>query len=299
MWDFFEALARHSFLQNAVIAGILASIGCGIVGTYVVVKRIGFMAGGIAHAVLGGMGAAYFFGLNPVAGALAAAILAALLIGWISLRWHQHEDTLIGALWAVGMAVGVIFISRTPGYTADLMSYLFGNILMVPREDLIFMAAMDAAIVLIVALFYKQFLAIAFDEEYTRLQGVPVDALYLLLLCMVAVTVVLLIQVVGLILVIALLVLPAAIASQHVDSLGRMMVLATLLGVFFTGGGMALSYGPDLPAGATIILLAGGVYLMSTVATGFRRRLLIRRQIAARTTDRKDPPADCPLSTGE
>ena len=298
MWDFFEALARHSFLQNAVAAGILASLGCGIVGTYVVVKRIGFMAGGIAHAVLGGMGAAIFFGLNPVGGALAAAILAALLIGWISLRWHQHEDTLIGAVWAVGMAVGIIFISRTPGYTSDLMSYLFGNILMVPREDLIFMATMDAVIILIVALFYKQFLAIAFDEEYTRLQGVPVDALYLLLLCMVAVTVVLLIQVVGLILVIALLVLPAAIASQHVGSLGRIMVLATLLGILFTGGGMALSYGPNLPAGATIILLAGGAYLLSTVVTGLRRRFLIRRRIAARTGKREDPPADCTLSGG-
>jgi zinc transport system permease protein len=298
MWDFFEALTKHGFLQNAVIAGILASLGCGIVGTYVVVKRIGFMAGGIAHAVLGGMGAAYYFGLNPVSGALVAAILAALLIGWISLRWHQHEDTLIGAIWAVGMAIGVIFISRTPGYTADLMSYLFGNILMVPRADLFFMAAMDAVILLIVALFYKQFLAIAFDEEYTRLRGVPVDALYLLLLCMVAVTVVLLIQVVGLILVIALLVLPAAIASQHVGSLGWMMALATLLGILFTSGGMAISYGADLPAGATIILLAGGVYLLSTVATGIRRRILIRRRIAARAGKREDPPADCTLSDG-
>jgi zinc transport system permease protein len=298
MWDFFEALTRHSFLQNAVIAGILASLGCGVVGTYVVVKRIGFMAGGIAHAVLGGMGAAYFFGLNPLSGALAAAILAALLIGWISLRWHQHEDTLIGALWAVGMAVGVIFISRTPGYSADLMSYLFGNILMVPREDLFFMAAMDAVILLIVALFYKQFLAIAFDEEYTRLRGVPVDFVYLLLLCMVAVTVVLLIQVVGLILVIALLVMPAAIASQYVGSLGRTMVLATLLGVLFTSGGMAISFGPDLPAGATIILLTGGAYLLSTVATGLQRRITIRRRIAARTEDRKDAPADCGLSAG-
>jgi zinc transport system permease protein len=298
MWDFFEALTRHSFMQNAVIAGVLASLGCGVVGTYVVVKRIGFMAGGIAHAVLGGMGAAYFFGLNPVSGALAAAILAALLIGWISLRWHQHEDILIGALWAVGMAVGVIFISRTPGYTADLMSYLFGNILMVPREDLFFMAAMDAVILLIVALFYKQFLAVAFDEEYTRLRGVPVDFVYLLLLCMVAVTVVLLIQVVGLILVIALLVLPAAIASQHVNSLGRMMVLATLLGVLFTSGGMAIAYGPDLPAGATIILLAGGTYLLSTVATGLHRRIIISRRIAARTENRTDPPADCRISAG-
>lgn len=281
MDEFFGSLLRHGFLQNAVMAGILASVGCGIVGTYVVVKRIGFLAGGIAHAVLGGMGAAYYFGSNPVNGALAAAVVAALVIGWIHLRWRQHEDTLIGALWAIGMAIGVIFISRTPGYTADLMSYLFGNILMVPRGDLLFMAAMDAVIILVVVLCYKQFLAISFDEEYARLRGVPVDSVYLLLLCTVAVTVVLLIQVVGLILVIALLVMPAAIASQFVGSLGRIMVLATALGIFFTSGGLALSYGPDLPAGATIILLSGGVYLLATVATGLRRKILIRRRIAA------------------
>lgn len=281
MESFFDSLLRHGFLQNAVLAGILASVGCGIVGTYVVVKRIGFLAGGIAHAVLGGMGAAYYFGKNPVTGALAAALVAALVIGWIHLRWRQHEDTLIGALWAIGMAVGVIFISRTPGYNADLMSYLFGNILMVPRGDLLFMVGMDAVILLVVVLFYKQFLAISFNEEYARLRGIPVDFVYLLLLCTVAVTVVLLIQVVGLILVIALLVMPAAIASQFVGSLGRIMVLAILLGICFTSGGLALSYGPDLPAGATIILLAGGVYILATVATGLRRRILIRRRIAS------------------
>jgi zinc transport system permease protein len=275
---FYDALLTHGFLQNAVLAGILASIGCGIVGTYVVVKRIGFLAGGIAHAVLGGMGIAYYLGRDPVSGALVAAVFAAIVIGWIHLRWHQQEDTLIGALWAAGMAVGVIFISRTPGYTADLMSYLFGNILMVPRSELAFMAGLDVVIIAIVLLFYKHFQAIAFDEEYSRLRGLPVDFVYLLLLCMVAVTVVLLIQVVGLILVIALLVLPAAVASQYVGSLGRIMVLAVALGILFTGGGLSLSYGPDLPAGATIILLAVGVYMVSTLGTGLRRRLRIRRK---------------------
>lgn len=277
MGEFFEALLAHGFLQNAVLAGILASVACGIVGTYVVVKRIGFLAGGIAHAVLGGMGVAYYYGRDPVSGALAAALIAAVVIGWIHLRWNQQEDTLIGAIWATGMAIGIIFISRTPGYTADLMSYLFGNILMVPRSELLFMAGLDLLIILVVLLFYKQFLAITFDEEYTRLRGVPVDFVYLLLLCMVAVTVVLLIQVVGLILVIALLVLPAAVAAQYVGSVGRIMVLAAFLGVVFTAGGLSLSYGPDLPAGATIILLAGGVYLVSTLGTGLRRKLRVRR----------------------
>jgi zinc transport system permease protein len=148
------------------------------------------------------------------------------------------------------------------------------------------MAVLDLVIVLVVLLFYKQFLAITFDEEYTRLRGVPVDFIYLLLLCMVAVTVVLLIQVVGLILVIALLVLPAAVAAQYVDSVGRIMVLAVFLGIIFTGGGLGLSYGPDLPAGATIILLAGGVYMVSTLGTGLRRRFRVRHGSAGTTPRR-------------
>jgi zinc transport system permease protein len=271
MTGFLEALAQHGFLQNALIGGILASIGCGVMGTYVVVKRIGFLAGGIAHTVLSGMGIAYFLGRSPLTGALISGVIAALIIGWIHLHGRQREDTLIAALWSIGMAIGVMFISRSPGYNVDLMSYLFGNILMVPRQSLYLMAGLDVAIVLTVLLFYKQFQAVAFDEEFARLRGVPVDLFYLLMLCMVAITVVLLIQVVGLILVIALLTLPAAIADQHVGSLGRMMWLAIGLGMLFTSGGLALSYEPNLPAGASIILLAGGVYWLSMLAIALRR----------------------------
>jgi zinc transport system permease protein len=278
MSEFLDALFQHSFLQYALIAGVLASIGCGVMGSYVVVKRVGFLAGGISHAVLGGMGIALFYGVDPVAGALVAALLAAMLIGWISLRWHEQEDTLIGALWAVGMAIGIIFISRTPGYNVNLMSYLFGNILMVEQGDLWMMALMDAIVVVTVLLFYRQFLAVSFDEEFARLRGVPVTFFYLLLLCMVALTVVLLIQVVGLILVIALLTLPAAIATQFVHSLKRIMLLAVILGVLFTSAGLTLSYQPDLPAGATIILIAGFSYLLSTVVSGMRRRSVVESE---------------------
>jgi len=261
--EFLDALASHTFLQTALIAGLLASLGCGIVGSYVVVKRLGFLAGGIAHAVLGGMGAALYFGMEPLLGALLSAVAMALLMGWIRLRWGAQEDTLISALWAVGMAAGVIFIARTPGYQADLMSYLFGNILLIPPGDLWLMAGLDLLLLAVVALCYRQLLAVAFDEEFARLRGLPVTALYLLLLCLVAVTVVLLIRVVGLILVIALLTLPAAIAGHFVRTLGRMMVLAVLLGAVFTSGGLALSYAPDLPPGATIILLSGLGYALS------------------------------------
>ncbi|MBK5965329.1 hypothetical protein CCR95_14850 [Thiocystis minor] len=269
MSQFLSALSEHAFLQTALLAGLLASIGCGVIGTFVVVKRIAFMAGGIAHSVLGGMGAALYYGFDPLLGALFAAILSALLIGTVRLFWKMQEDTLIGALWAIGMAIGILFIAKTPGYAADLMSFLFGNILLVPTRELWFMAGLDLVLMLTVALFYRQFLAVIFDEEFARLRGVPVAFFYLLLLCLVAVTVVLLIQVVGLILVIALLTLPAAIAGHYVHSLGGMMVIATLLGGLFTSLGLGLSYGPDLPAGPTMILLAGGVYVLSALLSRF------------------------------
>jgi zinc transport system permease protein len=258
MAEFLVALGTYAFLQSALIAGLLASVGCGVIGTFVVVKRIAFMAGGIAHSVLGGMGAALYFGADPFLGALIAAIFSALLIGAVRLSWKTQEDTLIGALWAIGMAVGVLFIAKTPGYSSDLMSFLFGNILLVPTRELWWMAGLDLGLVATVALFYRQFLAVTFDEEFARLRGVPVTFFYLLLLCLVAVTVVLLIQVVGLILVIALLTLPAAIAAHYVHSLGAMMLIATGLGALFTTLGLALSFGPDLPTGPTMILLAGG-----------------------------------------
>lgn len=277
MIEFLAALTQHSFLQSALLAGLLASIGCGVVGAYVVVKRIAFIAGGIAHSVLGGMGAAAYYGWDPLLGALGAAVVAALLIGWVRLGWRTQEDTLIGALWAIGMAVGILFISRTPGYQTDLMSYLFGNILLVPPGSLWFMAGLDVVLLALVAAYHRQFLAVVFDEEFARLRGVPVTFFYLLLLVMVAVTVVLLIQVVGLILVLALLTLPAAVAGQYVRSVGRMMVVATLLGGVVSAAGLALSYGPDLPAGATIILLAGAIYLLSTLLTGARVRWRARR----------------------
>ena len=275
MNGFFAALLQHGFLQTAVVAALLASIGCGLMGTYVVVKRIAFLAGGIAHSVLGGMGAAVYFGFDPLHGALLAAIVAALLIGWVRLRWQAQEDTLIGALWAIGMAVGVLFIAKAPGYQADLMSFLFGNILLVPRESLWFMLALDVALLAVVGAYHRQFLAVIFDEEFARLRGVPVGFFYLLLLVLVAVTVVLLIQVVGLILVLALLTLPAAIAGHYVHSLGRMMVIATLVGGALSIAGLALSYGPDLPAGPTIILLAGALYVGSAVVA----RLIGRRRV--------------------
>ena len=276
MSEFFTTLSEEPFLQMAVLAGLLASLGCGLIGTFVVVKRITFIAGGIAHSVLAGMGAAVYFDFDPLLGALLAAVVSALLIGWIRLSWEAQEDTLIGALWATGMAIGLIFIYQTPGYSSDLMSYLFGNILLVPTQDLWFMVVLDLVLLLAVVLFYRQFLAVIFDEEFARLRGVPVNFFYLLLLCLIAVTVVLLIHVVGLILVIALLTLPAAIAGHYVRSLSHMMVIATLLGCVFTSGGLALSYAPDLPVGPVIILLAGLAYVLSALVSGLFAKIRSR-----------------------
>jgi len=267
MSNFIDAVSTQEFMQNAIFGGILASIACGVVGSYVVVKRIGYLAGGIAHSVLGGMGIAYYLGRAPIEGALVAALVFSLILGWVSLKMQQQEDTVIGALWAGGMAVGILFISQTPGYSVDLMSFLFGNILMISSNDLLWIGGLDILILLIVFLFYKQFLALSFDEDFARLRGIPVERFYLLFLTLVALTVVILIQIVGLILVIALLTLPAAVSGLYVRSLNLIMVLATILGVLFTTGGLALSYQPDLPPGPTIILVSGACYLLSLIIT--------------------------------
>lgn len=272
MTELFSALLKYSFMQHAFIACILSSIGCGIIGTYVVVKRIGFLAGGIAHTVLAGMGIAYFMGGSPLVGAAIAALFAAIFISLIKLRWKQQEDVLVAAFWSVGMAIGILFISRTPGYSVDLMSFLFGNILLVSKADLLLMAALDIIIISIVFLFYKQFMAAVFDEEFARLRGIKIEIYYTVLMCMVALTVVLLIQIVGLILVIALLIFPAACAAQFFHSLFKMMLAATVFCILIMISGLSIAYQPDLPAGATIIVVAALFYVFSIIASALIKR---------------------------
>lgn len=272
MSEFIRALIEHPFLQLSIATGVLASVACGVIGTYVVTRRISYIAGAISHSVLGGLGAARYLEvvhgwtlLTPLGGAAIAAVLSALIIGVVSLRAKQREDTVIGAIWAVGMAVGILFIAKTPGYDKDLMSYLFGNILLVTQEDLWLIVCLDLLVVATGLLFYNKFLAVCFDEEFARLRGIRVDFYYLLLLCLTALTVVVLVRVVGIILVIALLTLPAATAGQFSRTMLRMMAWATTICIFMTTGGLALSYGPGLPAGATMIVLAATVYLVSLI----------------------------------
>jgi zinc transport system permease protein len=270
MLDFIHAVAAHAFLRNALIAGFLASIACGLVGTYVVTRRITLIAGSLAHSVLGGMGAAYYLHvvrgvewLHPLHGAFVAAIVGALVISFVRTHGKEREDTVISALWAIGMAIGILFVVRTPGYQTDLMAYLFGNIIMADTQAIHLLIGADVVIVVFVILFYKQLLAVCFDEEFARLRGVNIALFYTLLLGLTALTIVTLIYVVGIVLVIALLTLPVAVAGRFTRHLWEMMLFSALLSVIFTTVGLAVSFSADLPAGATTILLAAVVYVLT------------------------------------
>lgn len=270
--SFFEALIINPLLLSAVIAGLASSVISGIIGSYIVVKRITFISGSISHSVLGGIGLCLWLerakGIEwilPLHGALIAAIISALLIGWIHLNYRQREDSVIAALWSVGMAVGMLFISQTPGFNVELTNFLVGNILWVSPEDLTILYALDIAVIVIVFCLHKKFLALCFDEEQAQLQGVPVKRLYLLLLVLIAISIVLLIQVVGVILVMTMLTLPAAIANLFTTRLSTMMFIAIILGGLFSFSGTATAYYLDWPTGATIALLSGLVYVGALV----------------------------------
>ncbi|MGP8323181.1 MAG: metal ABC transporter permease [Methanosarcinaceae archaeon] len=265
-------LLQYEFVRNAIAAGILASIACGIIGVYVVVKRIVFISGGIAHASFGGIGLGYYLGINPILGVLPFSIASALSMGWVSKHSKLPEDTVIGILWALGMSIGIILVNLTPGYAPDLMTYLFGNILTVPFSDIVLMLILDAIIILVVYLFYKEFLALCFDEEFAIARGVSAQSLYLILLCLIALTVVVLIRVVGVILVIALLTIPAALSRQFTSNLKKMMLISVIFGAFFSSCGIWLSYMFDVPSGATIVLVMSVVYLLYSLIKSIGNR---------------------------
>jgi len=274
--SFFQALLDPSmpFVRNALLAGILSSILFGTLGSVVTVKRIAGLAGAISHAVLGGIGLSLFLsarkilpGFPPLVGALIFALVAAALIGLVSLRAKQREDTVINALWAIGMSIGIVFIAKTPGYS-DPMGYLFGNILLVSERDLILLALLDLLVIGLAWRFYPQIEASAFDEEFARTRGVPADAVFLGILTVTALAVVLLQTFVGIVMVIAMLTLPAGTAGYAVRNLAGMMAGAVLLSVLFSLSGLALSWSLDLPTGALVVVIAGAVFLGSAALTG-------------------------------
>jgi zinc transport system permease protein len=257
-----EAL-QFEFMRNALWAGLLTSVACGVIGTFVVVNRIVFLSGGIAHAAYGGIGLAFFFGLPFVVGTLGFALLVAMVMAAVTLKAKHRSDTIIGVLWAIGMALGVILLDLSPGYNVDLMSFLFGSILAVPTSDLWLMLVLNILILLTVGYFYNDFLALSYDEDFAKVRGVRVKLLYFLLLAMVALSVVMVIRIVGLILVIALLTIPPYIAEKHSSSLRAMMFLSFLLSCFFTMVGLWVSYVFNLTSGATIIMVAGVCFFIS------------------------------------
>jgi zinc transport system permease protein len=250
----FEAL-RYDFMRHAVVAGVLASALCGVVGTFVVTKRLTFISGGLSHAAFGGLGLCFFLGVNPILGAVAVSLASALLLGAVDPERARSHDAAIGVLWAAGVAVGVVFIYKTPGYAPNLMTYLFGNILMVTRADVALTLGLSLAVFLVIALLYKPLVAVAFDEVFAAVQGLPVKLLLTLLLVLVALTVVVLIQVVGILLVIALLTIPPVASLMLFKDLRSVLLGSVVLGEAMTLAGLAVSYYEDLPSGPAIVLL--------------------------------------------
>ncbi|WP_170181272.1 metal ABC transporter permease [Chlorobaculum thiosulfatiphilum] len=265
-------ILHFEFMRNAFLAAILSSVACGIIGAYVVVRRLGFISGGIAHTAFGGIGLSYYLGLNPLAGIIPFSLAAAIGIGLLSRKAKIAEDTAIGAFWAAGMSVGVILIGLTPGYAPNLFSYLFGNILTVPNSDLQLILLLDLLIIAVVWLFDKEFVAISFDEEYARISGLKTLALDLLMLCLIALTVVIMVRIVGIVMVIALLTIPAAIARSFSQSLYRMMATGILLAGLFSIAGLWLSWIFNLASGATIILVAALVFLVNALLRAGKSR---------------------------
>ncbi len=259
MW---EAL-QFEFMRNALTAGLLVSLVCGVLGTLVVVNRIVFISGGIAHAAYGGIGLALYSGVSPALGATLFSLVVSIVMGIASIRSKERADTIIGVMWALGMALGIIFTELTPGYNVDLMSYLFGSILSVPGSDIWYMLCLNLVVLLFVFYFYKELVAMSYDEEFSFVVGIPVRALYFALLGLISLSVVMIIRVVGLILVIALLTIPPFIAEKYTGSLGKMMALASLLSMVFTLAGLWVSYQFNLASGATIIMVAGFAFFLS------------------------------------
>jgi zinc transport system permease protein len=271
MMEFFEALRdpHAQFLRNALWIGLIGALPFGLIGTYVVVRRISYIAAAIAHSILGGVGFAVFAqsqwgwsAFDPTYGALLAAIFSALLIGWVNMRFADREDTVIGIIWVSGMAIGLIFLAQSPGYF-DPMAFLFGDILLVGQGDLWRVGLLAGLVCLICIALSRQITAIALDPAFARIRGLRTQRLHYLMLILTALTIVLLVQLMGIILVVALLTLPPAIAAMRSRTLAGMVAIAVVLNALFIFGGLWLSYSLDWPTGPVIILLATAVFLLS------------------------------------
>ncbi len=257
-------LLSYEFIRYALYSGFLASLLCGLLGTFLVVRRLVFISGGISHSAFGGLGLFYYLGLSPLLGGIVSALLSAGILSAIPESRRYSTDAFIGVLWAAGMAVGIIFVSLTPGYAPNLLGYLFGNILTVRGWDLFLLAILTILNLLFLLLFYKELVAMALDEEFARIQGVPVKGLQTALLLFTALAVVLLIQVVGIILVIALFTIPPLIALRLTHDFRLVLIVSVLCSLVMTSGGLVASFYLNLPSGPCIIIL-GTILLLAVI----------------------------------
>lgn len=266
-------------MQRALVTAILVGGVCAVVGVYIVLKRMAFIGAGIAHSAFGGVALGFFLGLNPMAVAIPFCLATALGIGWVSRRGRISEDTAIGIFFASTMALGVLFVGLGRGYNVDLFGYLFGSILSVSNFDLWLILGLSLGIIGMIVLFFKELLLLSFDEELAKVSGLPVTGLYYLLLSLIALTIILSIKIVGIILVSALLVIPAATAFQLARRLVTMMLVSILLGVTSGVAGLFLSYHLDLASGATIVLVATVIFSLCFAFSPKRRRLKLETSL--------------------
>ncbi len=263
-----------------MLIAVLASLAAGVIGTYIVVKRMSLIAGSIAHTAFGGLGISYYLHANPLIGAVVFSLAVSSTVAFFRKKARNRLDTLLSALWATGMAVGLVFMFLTPGYATDLFSYLFGNILLVSTIDLIMIVVLDLVIIIAVLLMFNPFLAVAFDEEYAEVRNLPVLVVDLILLGLIALTVVTIIRVVGIVLMIALLTMPAAVAQLFHKTVKGMMLTSSLITLFATVSGLFLSYLINFSPGPIIVLIIAVIYISSILAAQVRNTRRMKRMRA-------------------
>ena len=253
-------LLQYTFFQHALLGSLFASIACGIIGTYIVTRRLVFISGGITHASFGGIGIGLYAGISPILSAAVFSVLSAFGVEWLSKRSDMREDSAIAVFWTFGMAVGIIFSFLAPGFTPDLSSYLFGNILTITQSDIWMLAILSGVLTLFFSIFLRPILAIAFDREFARSQRMPVAAFEYMLMMFIALTIVSCLRMVGIVLAISLLTLPQMTANLFTHNFKRIIWLSILLGYASCIGGLFLSYSLQVPSGASIIFVSILIY---------------------------------------
>lgn len=268
-------LLQYTFFQHALLGALLASIACGVIGTYIVTRRLVFISGGITHSSFGGVGLGMYLGINPLVAASLFAMMSAVGVEWLGKRKDIREDSAIAVFWAFGMAVGIIFSFLTPGYHTELSTYLFGNILAISTADLWFLGAVGLLSVLFFAIFMRPILYIAFDREFARSQHLPVAFIEYMLMLLISLTIVACLRMVGIVLAISLLTLPQMTANLFTRSFGKMIGLSIVAGLLSCTGGLLVSYWVNVPSGATIIFVSILLYAVCKMAA----TLIMRRRV--------------------